>query len=120
MLWPDVNGKSGLSGSANYCKYNTLKKFQCVISGFRCEVDETGPFCVITQRVVVVTDVSGQPIGLNFKGLESKKGRLLTEGGDLSFRLLTVPWFNRIGGFSNGHLILQLGILLTLPILSLG
>jgi hypothetical protein len=73
MPWSAVNGKSGLSGSANLCKYRTLKKFLCVISGFRCEVHETGPFCVITQRVMVVTDVSGQPIGSNFKVLESKK-----------------------------------------------
>ena len=70
MPWSAVNGKSGLSGSANYCKYNTLKKFfLCVISGFRCEVDEIGLFCVITQ-CVVITDVSGQRIGPNFKGLE--------------------------------------------------
>jgi len=38
----------------------------------------------------------------------------------LSFSLLTVPAFDRIAGLSNGHFILQLGILLMLPILSLG
>jgi hypothetical protein len=69
MPWSAVNGKSGLSVSANYCKQNTLKKFfLSVISGFRCEIDKNGIFWVITQRMVVVTDVSGQTIDPKFKG----------------------------------------------------
>ena len=43
-----------------------------MISDLRCEVVKTALFWVITQHVVIVTNVSGQPIGPTFKGPESK------------------------------------------------
>ena len=50
-----------------------MKKFLlCVISDLRCEVVKTALFWVITQHVVIVTNVSGQPIGPTFKGPEYK------------------------------------------------